>query len=244
MRSYIFESIHRAFTKSWSKLGMAVNLLLSLIAIVAYIIVRRVTIGEILVGELVLAIWILLVVYTFTFSIFLIWEVQYIFPRMELEKRNTMDGAHVVIWNKEIRDLTDLDVELIGRKWISKDGSVPIPIDPKNRLFDLGNETIIPYDGGAKTVLLASAEEHDATFHLKTKELDAGHDFSNGIQHSTYEITIRVKGKIGDRPIYPQRLTGRLKYTRGKPKDLIYFPDMKPTSPDEYSKMKWDMLDN
>ena len=221
---------------------MAVNLLLSAIAILAYFIVRRPRPGEIFGGELVLAIWILLAVYIVTFFIYFIWEVQFVFPRIRLEKRNTKDGAHIVIWNNEILDLTDVDVELFERRWISKDGSVRIPIDPQNRLFDLGNETKVPYDGGAKAVLLASAAQDEATFHLKTTELDTGHEYYNGAQHSIYEITVRVKGKIGGRTIYPQKLRGRLKYTSGEPCERVYYLGKEQTDPEKYSKMEWETL--
>src|SRR3972149_8372479 len=121
MISYIWESFRRAFNKSWSKLGMAVNLLLSAIAILAYIILRRPTPSEVVGGELVLAIWILLAIYIVTFVIYFIWEIQFVFPRIKLEKRNTRDGAYIVIWNNEISDLTDVDIELFERKWISRD---------------------------------------------------------------------------------------------------------------------------
>jgi len=222
---------------------MAINLLLSAIAILAYIIIVKPSYNEIVEGELILAIWLLLVVYVFTFFIYVIWELQFVFSRIKIEKRNTKDGAYIVIRNNEIFDLTDLVVELFERKWIYGDGSVRIPIDPQNCLFDLGDETIVPYDGGTKTILLASAPSDEAVFNLQAREIDIGHEYVNDAEQSIYDIIVRVKGKIRGRTIFPQKLQGRLKYTSGEPRPLMYFSGQPIIDPDKYSKFEWEYLE-
>jgi hypothetical protein len=75
---------------------------------------------------------------------------------------------------------------------------------------------------------------------MKKTELDTGHEYYDGAQHSIYDITVRVKGKIGGRAIYPQKLRGRLKYTKGEPREIVYYLGKERVDPEKYSKMEWE----
>lgn len=221
---------------------MAVNLVLSAIAISAYFIVRHPTIDEVLGGEIVVAACILLLVFLLTFVIYILWEMQAVFPNIRLEKRNTYRGAELVIWNNEPLGLTELSVEILRKTWIAREGTIRIPVDPDNRSLDLGGETIVSYGGGSKTVLVASDEGGNATFHTKTPKLDTGHEHYDGADHSKYDIIIQIKGKIGGRPIYPKMLSGRLKYIRATQEFRVQMAHEKRIERNLLSKMEWEDL--
>ena len=75
-----------------------------------------------------------------------------------------------------------------------------------------------------KTVLIGSGKNETATFHFTLDELDTGFEYYDGADHANYEVVIKVKGKINDRPIFPRRIKGLLKYIR-MPQELPLYID-------------------
>jgi len=72
----------------------------------------------------------------------------------------------------------------------------------------------IRYHGGAKTVLVASGQNENATFHTREPEIDTAHEYYDNADHSEYEIVLKITGKLDERLIFPKKVKGRLKYVR------------------------------
>jgi hypothetical protein len=243
MGRYIWEIISKAWNKSWGKLGFAVNFLLYIIALLAYIIVRRPTLDEVLWGEIMVAVWIFMAVFLFTFVIYITWEMQAVFSNVHLEKRNTRLGAVIVIWNNEPLDLTELSAEILRKTWVTRNAAtIRIPVDPDNRSLDLGETTMVSYGGGSKTIRVASGEGGNAMFHTKTLDPDIGYEYYDGADHSTFDIIIQIKGKISGRPIYPKKLRGRLIYIRAEQEFPFSIAGKKQIERNLLSKMEWENL--
>jgi len=148
---------------------MGINIGLSLFLWAAYFL------AELPTADVSKSLLVVVTVFGFTFVIYVVWELQAHFPEIVVTKRNTIDGAELAIFNNDVVNLTDLEVELLKRQWISRSfATVPAHIDPSNRLFDVGDDARVSYDGGSKTVLIGSGQNETATFHFKVKELDTG----------------------------------------------------------------------
>ena len=111
-----------------------------------------------------------------------------------------------------------MDVEIFEKVWITRTGSVPSRIRAGNRSLDLGTETQIRYHGGSKTVLVASGENENATFHTKAPEIDTAHEYYDNADHSDYEIVLKLTGKLSGRQIFPKKVKGHLRYIRASQK--------------------------
>ena len=242
MRQYVWNVIVSATKKSWGKLGMAVNLALSAIAILAFLIVRKPTVNDLIGGELVLAIWLMVAAYVVTLIPFIAWELQAVFPNLKVEKRNTMRGAKMVIWNNNVFDLTELSVEILQKTWVTRESKVRIPIDPNNRALDTGGDAIITYGGGSKTVRVASGEGKNANFHTKILDPDIGYEHYDGADHSKYDIVIQIKGKIDGHPISPKIIKGRLSYIRANQEFPLHVGHERQVIRNTLSKMEWENL--
>jgi len=235
---YVAEAIFKAFEKSWSKLGMGVNIGLSLFSLAVYSLTNLPTI------DLVRAAILVLVVFLFTLCIYIVWELQAYFPDIHVRKRNTLEGAEIVITNDEVVDLTDLEVEIFSSAWVSKSsGRLPIPLDPSNRFFNIEGDTRVAYGGGVKTVLIGSGKNETATFHFKIEELDTGFEYYDGADRSIYDVVIKIKGKIKERPIFPRKVAGVLKYMRAPQEFPMYINGRHEIVKQVYSTMEWETPD-
>jgi hypothetical protein len=233
---YVFEAIVGALEKSVSKLGVGLTVVTTLFLFLVYALYNWSNI------ELVSSAIIAIDVFVFYFFIFLAWELQKHFPRIVVVKRNTMHGAELVITNKEVVDLTDLEVELYKRVWIPKEGAkLVFSIPPESRSFKVEGDPKIPYDGGIKVVLIGSGQNGTATFHLKDTELDTGFETTDGkTDIAVYEMTIRIKGKIKGRAIFPRKIAGILNYQR-RLQDYSWYEGSELRSGRQvYSHMAWE----
>ena len=237
MAIYILNAINRAWHKSFTGLGWGINIILAVLMLLIYFLINLSTF------DAKIALALVIFVFIWTFINYTIWEMQAIFVDVKIMKRNTMDGAEIVIWNNEIVDLVELEVQLLEMIWVTEaGGAVPIPIDPGNRFFDLRGFEKVSYGGGSKVVLLASGDGGNATFHMKTTELDTGHESDGKADRSKYEIVIQLKGKINERPIFPKTIKGILKYTRTPQEFRIPSQGSVRLLNNVYSKMEWEDL--
>lgn len=231
---HIASACSRAWHISWSKLGLGVNIVVAIIMWAFYALYNWPVIDAARSSIIVLF------VFVATFVIFSIWEIRAVFPNVRMEKRNTMHGAELLIWNDEVVDLTDLSVDIIQKTWISREGSVRIPIDPDKRSIDLGGRNIIAYSGGVKNILVGSGKEGNATFHTNPVDIDTGHEYFDGADRSKYDIALHIKGKIEGRPIFPKKLSGRLSYIRAEQEFPFETIHEKKTLRNVLSKMEWE----
>lgn len=210
---YISIAVSRAWQKSKSWLGVGSYVLMEVVGFIVYTSLNFDTF------EIWQSVMVFLAMLLFTFSVFIVWELQFSFTQMiDIRKRNTMHGAIIEIWNNEVLDLTDLDVEIFEKKWITRTGEFPSKIKPSSRSLDLGNENKIRYHGGVKTVLVASGQNENATFHSKEPEIDTAHEYYDNADHSDYEIVLKLTGKLDGRQIFPKKVKGRLRYIRASQK--------------------------
>jgi hypothetical protein len=126
-----------------------------------------------------------------------------------------MHGAEIIIYNYEVSDLEDLDVEVFSKTAIMRNGvEIDIPVERNNRSFEIIGDKKVPYDQGTKGVLIASGKDNNALFHTQVPEPDTVYEHYDNADRATYDIVIRIKGKIEGRSIYPKKVKGRLEYTR------------------------------
>src|SRR5215208_5956219 len=110
---HIASACFRAWHTSWSKLGFGVNIFLSLVMWSLYALLSWPVVD---VGRSALVI---IFVFILTFAIYCVWEIRATFPNIRLEKRNTLHGAEILIWNNDVVDLTDLNVDIIQKTWVT-----------------------------------------------------------------------------------------------------------------------------
>ncbi len=162
---YISIGFSRAWQKSKSWLGVGSYVLMEVVGFIVYTSLNFDTF------EIWQSVIVFLAMLLFTFSVFIVWELQFSFTQMiDIRKRNTMHGAIIEIWNNEVLDLTDLDVEIFEKKWITRTGVFPTKVKPSSRSLDLGNENKIRYHGGVKTVLVAVVKTKMRLFTLKNQK--------------------------------------------------------------------------
>lgn len=166
---YVFEAFMSALRKSATFVGLGLTFVISLVswAISPIFNLKIDDIGQGLILVCVAFVFVLVTRFT--------WEIQAYFPDIVVNKRNTSEGAEIVIFNNEAVYFTNLEVEIYKKTWISKlsRGIVPSMPDPSNRLFDIGTDTSVSYGGGIKTVLIGSGKNETATFHYKMQELSS-----------------------------------------------------------------------
>lgn len=210
---FVAVGVSRAWQKSKTWLGVGSYILMELVGFIVYMSLNYETF------ELWKSAIVFIAMLFFTFAVFLVWEMQYAFTQMiDIKKRNTMHGAVIEVWNNEVLELTDLDVEILDKVWITRTGSVPSRIKAGNRSLDLGDESKIRYHGGSKIILVASGKNENATFHTKEPEVDTAHEYYDNADHSEYEIVLKLTGKLDGRHIFPKKVKGRLKYIRASQK--------------------------
>ena len=84
---FIAITCSRAWGKSWSKLGLGVNIITSIITLLFYFLFEWPTI------DIKRGLFLTLSVFICTFVIYCIWGLQAVFHNVQLEKRNTARGA-------------------------------------------------------------------------------------------------------------------------------------------------------
>ncbi len=227
---YTGEAFYKAWSMSWSKLGIGINIISSAFAALMYS----------LFGWGALDIYrglVILLFFSFlTFGIYTIWEMRAAFPVISVKKINHVAEARIIIENKELADLTDLSIELVEYKRVflnekEEEGTV----SHEDRFFKIEGQRSISYDGGTKVVVIASGESGEA---FLGNMLETDYEYHEGWHYLIYDIVIRIKGKIDGRIIYPKVVTGRLKYSKSHEKTYAYIQGEKVET--STSRFQWD----
>lgn len=211
-------SVGKAFKKCISWIGLSIEIPLWSISIVSWLLVSRPTWKEIWRGEYIVGLYIFTGFFLLIFIIFLVWEFQLQFPRIEVSKFNGFRDIAIIINNKEVVDFEDVVIELKSLKQIFP-GSMNIkyewPVMADNNTIKIEGQPHVGYDS-PKQVRIADLQEDKLTICL-----DSPLDWTSWVNpgggtkdNAILEVELHIKGTIEGRPIYPKIVKGRLVYWR------------------------------
>lgn len=236
---YIAESIFKAWEKSWTKLGFGLSISTSLLGLLIYVLADLDSV------DLVWSLLVIFFAFVLTFVNFVVWEMQAYFPNIAVQKRNTAEGAEIVITNCEVVDLTSLEIELYKKYYVTKIAEPFSNVDPSNRFFYIDGDDKVSYGGGEKTILIGSGlgiglpMEYIPVFQLKMKEVESFFESYDTKDHMEYDVIIKIKGKINGRSIFPRKVRGKIDYLRMPQQFNLHINGQYRIVNQIYSRMEW-----